>query len=120
MGVPRVALACPNNPKEFLVYVNKHKPCASLGPLFSSDGHFVTNDEEMAREFNNYIVNVFTVEYVDNIPDPVIIHAGENSLTDVDCAETEAKLNKLKSNKADGYDCFLPKVLEAVADNKIL
>ena len=49
-----VAFACHNNLKEFFGYVNKHKPRAPLGPVFSSDGHLVTDDEEMAREFNNY------------------------------------------------------------------
>ena len=68
-----------------------------------------------AREFNTYFINVFTVEDVDNIPDPVIVHAGENTLTDIDCAEPEfeAKLKELKPDKAAGSD-GLPKVLKAV------
>ena len=45
----RVALACHDNPKEFFGYVNKHKPRAPLGPVFSVDGHLLTNDGEMAR-----------------------------------------------------------------------
>ena len=85
----RVALACHDNRKELFGYVNKHKPRALLGPVFSSDGHLVTDDEEMAREFINYISNVITVEDVNNIPVPVIVHAGENPLTDIDCAEPE-------------------------------
>ena len=114
----RVALVCHENPKEFFGYVNKHKPCAPLGPVFSVDGYLLTNDEEMAREFNNYFSNVFTVEDVDNIPDPVIVHAGEKTITDIDCAEpeVEAKLKELKPDKAAGSDGFLPKVLKAVVD----
>ena len=71
----------------------------------------------MAREFNTYFSNVFTVEDIDNIPDPVIVHAGENTLTDIDCAEpeVEAKLKELKPDKAAGSDGFLSKVLKAVA-----
>ena len=113
----RVALACHDNPKEFFGYVNKHKPRAPLGPVFSVDGHLLTNDGEMAREFNTYFSNVFTVEDIDNIPDPAIVHAGENNLTDIDCAEpeVEAKLKELKPDKAAGSDGFLPKVLKAVA-----
>ena len=111
----RVALACHDNPKEFFGYVNKHKPRAPLGPVFSVDGHLLTNDEEMARELNNYFSNVFTVEDVDNIPDPVIVHAGENTITDIDCAELEVEA-KLKELKPDG---FLPKVLKAVADGVV-
>ena len=96
----RVTLACHNNPKEFFGYVNKHKPRAPLGPVFSVDGHLLTNDEEMAREFNTYFSNIFTVGDIDNIPDPVIVHAGENTLTDIDCAkpEVEAKLKELTAS----------------------
>ena len=117
----RVALACHDNPKEFFGYVNKHKPRAPLGPVFSADGHLLTNDEEMASEFNTYFSNVFTVEDIDNITDPVIVHAGENTLTDIDCAEpeVEAKLKELKPDKAAGSDGFLPKVLKAVAGGVI-
>ena len=117
----RVALACHANPKEFFGYVNKHKPRAPLGPVFSVDGHLLTNDEEMAREFNTYFINVFTVEDVENIPDPVIVHADENTLTDIDCAEPEVavKLKELKPDKVAGYDGFLPKVLKAVADGVV-
>ena len=75
----------------------------------------------MARLFNNYFSNVFTVEDVDNIPDPVIVHAGENTIIDIDCAEpeVEAKLKELKPDKAAGYDGFLPKILKAVADGVV-
>ena len=114
----RVALACHDNPKEFFGYVKKHKPRAPLGPVFSADGHLLTNDEEMAREFNIYFSNVFTVEDVNNIPDPVIIHAGENTITDIDCAKPEVKV-KLKPDKAAGSGGFLPKVLKAVADGVV-
>ena len=70
---------------------------ATLGPMFSSDGHLVTDDEEMARVFNTYFCR--------NIPDPVIIQAGENNLTDIDCSEpeVEVKLKELKPDKAASY-----------------
>ena len=64
-----------------------------LDPVFSSDGHLITDDVEMAGEFNSYFSNVFTVEDVDNIPDPAIVHAGENTLTDIDCSEPEVVLS---------------------------
>ena len=117
----RVALACHDKTKEFFGYVNKHKPRAPLGPVFSFDGHLLTNDEEMAREFNNYFSNVFTVEEENNITDPVIVHAGENTITDIDCSkrEVQAKLKDLKTDKAAGSDGFLPKVHKSVADGVV-
>ena len=48
----RVAFACHDNHKEFFGFVNKHKPITHLGPMFSTDWHLVTNDEEMEREFS--------------------------------------------------------------------
>ena len=47
----------------------------------------------------------------------VIVHAGENTITDIDCAEpeVEVKMKELKPDKAAGSDGFLPKVLKAVA-----
>ena len=65
----------------------------------------------MAREFNNYFSNVFTVEDVDNIPDSVIVHAGEYTITDIDCAEpdVDAKLKELKPDKAAGLTVSCPK-----------
>ena len=101
--------------------MHNHKPRAPLGPVFSADGHLLTNDEEMDWEFNTYFSNVFTVEDIDNIPDPVIVHAAENTLTDIDCAEpeVEAKLKELKADKAAGSDSFLPKVLKAVASGVV-
>ena len=56
---------------------------------------------------------MFSMSWVDNIPDPVIVHVSENTLTDV-CSEPEvkAKLKKLKFNKAAGSDRFLLKGLD--------
>ena len=42
--------------------------------MFSSDEHLVTDDEEM--ESNTYLSNASTVDDVDDIRDPVIVHAG--------------------------------------------
>ena len=104
----RVTLACHDTPKDFFGYANRHKPRTPLGHVFSFDGHFVTDGEVMARELNNYFSNVFTVEDVDNIPDPVIVRAGENTLTNIGCAvrpvpEVEAKLKELKPDFPPSY-----------------
>ena len=63
--------------------------------------------------------NVFTVEDVDNIPDPVIVH--ENTLIDINCTEPEVEenLKELKPNKAAGSEGFLPNVLKAAANGVV-
>ena len=67
------------------------------------------------------ILAMFLLYDVDNIPDPVIVHAGENILTGIDCAEpeAEAKLKELKFDNAVGSDGFLSKVLKAVAEGVV-
>ena len=109
----RIALACLDNHKEFFGFVNKLTQGELLGPAFSSKGRLVTNDDEMAWEFNTYFINVFTVGDVDNIPDPVTVYACKNNLTGIDCSEPKVEA-KLKPDKAAVSDGFLPKVLEAV------
>ena len=84
--------------------------------MFSSDGHLVTDDEEMPRGFNTNFSNIFTVDDVDNIPDPAIVYAGENTLTDNDCAKLEVVAKELNPDKAIGSDGSLPKALKALAD----
>ena len=112
----RIALACRNNPKEFFGYVNKHRPRAPLGPVFSDGGDLVTEDYAIARELNDYFASVFTMEDVEDVPDPVLHGGRSESLVSIDChgPEVEAKLKGLKPDKAPGSDGFLPKVLKAV------
>ena len=57
------------------------------------------------------------VENMDNLPDPVVVHAGD-TLRSRDCHESEilTKLKELKTDKAPGPDGFLPGVLKAVAE----
>ena len=97
--------------------VNKPTPKTPQGPVFSSDGHLVTDEEENVRDFNTYFSNVFTVQGFDNIQDPVIYLAGESTLTDIVCnePEVETKLKELKPDKVASSGGFLPKVLKAVA-----
>ena len=73
----RVAFSCKDNPKEFFGYVNKQRPRAPLGPVLSDNGQLVTSDRDIATKFNNYFSSVFTLENINNIPNPVVVHAGE-------------------------------------------
>ena len=113
----RVAFSCKDNPMEFFGYVNKQRPRAPLGPVLSDNGQLLTSDRDIATEFNNYFSSVFTVENMNNIPDPVVVHAGD-TLRSIDCHEPGIleKLKDLKPDKAPGPDGFLPRVLKAVAD----
>lgn len=114
----RVALACRDNPKEFYGFVNQHKPRTPLGPVMSDAGNLVTSNAGIAREFNSYFTSVFTVEDVVNIPAPVVVYDGLDTLSEIRCTVPEivAKIGDLDPNKAAGPDGFLPKVLKAVAD----
>ena len=112
----RVALACHDNSKEFIGYINKHKPCAPLGPVFSTGWALVGQWMRRWPENSINTLAVFSLLQM-NIPDPVIVHAGENTLTDIDCAEPEFEA-KLKPDKAAGSD-GLPKVLKPVADDVV-
>lgn len=115
----RVARACRNNPKEFYRFVNSHKPRTPLGPVMSDDGTLVTNNADIAREFNEYFSSVFTVEDLHEVPEPVIVYDDVNTLNEIRCTVPEivAKIGELNPNKAAGPDGFLPKVLKAVADS---
>ena len=90
----RVAFSCKDNSKEFFGYVNKQHPRAPLGPVLLDNGQLVTSDRDIATEFNNYFSSVFTVENLDNLPDPVVVHAGD-TLRSIDCHKPEI-LEKLK------------------------
>lgn len=114
----RVCRACRDNPKEFFVYVNSHKPRVPLGPVVDDNGFLVTSDAQIASEFNNYFVSVFTTEDVANVPNPVITYNGEDSLVEIRCTESEIeeKIKALNPNKAPGPDGFLPKVMKAIVE----
>ena len=79
--------------------------------MFSNDWHLVTGEEEMAKEFNNYFSNVFTVEDADNIPDPVIVHAGKYTLIIIGSAEpeVEAKLKEMSLTSRQALAASCPK-----------
>ena len=54
-------MACYDNPKEFFGCVNKHTLRAPLGPMFSSDGQMVTDDEGIAREISTPTLAMFSL-----------------------------------------------------------
>ena len=97
----RFAFSCKDNPKEFFGYVNKQRPRAPLGPVLSDNGQLVPNNRDIATEFNNYFSSVFAVENMNNLPDSVVMHAGD-IFRSIDCHEPEilTKLKDLKPDKA--------------------
>jgi len=112
----RVALTCKDNPKEFYAFVNRHKAGRSLGPLKTATGDVLTEEGEMAEEFNSYFASVFTVEDV-RAPAPVVVYEGAERLEEVGISleEVRACLEQLNPHKAPGPDGFLPKVMREVA-----
>ena len=71
--------------------------CCLVSSLLGNVVRFLSSDRKIATEFNNYFLSVFTVEYVNNLPDPVVVHAGD-ILRSIDCNELGI-LNKLKDPK---------------------
>lgn len=110
----RVALTCGDNPKEFYAFVNRHKVRKPLGPLQAAGG-LLTEDGELAEEFNRYFTSVFTVEEAGE-PAPVLVYEGV-VLEEVEFGEEEVldRLTDLDPHKAPGPDGFLPKVMREVA-----
>ena len=72
------------------------------------------------HRFNDYFASVFTVEKLDNIPEPDKIFSGleTEKLIDisVDGATVRKKLDKLRSNKAAGADDLSPRILNEIKD----
>ena len=58
----------------------------------------------LRKDTCNYFASVFTVENMNNLPDPVVVHAGD-TLRSIDCHEPEIleKLKHLKPDKAPGF-----------------
>jgi hypothetical protein len=105
--------------KSFFSYVkSKAKIKTKTGPLIDKDGIKIDSTLEMSEMFNEYFASVFTVENVQDIPEGEKIFKGteEEKLRDFIVTEdmVEAKLQKLRSDKAAGADDMSPRFLKMI------
>ena len=87
---------------------SKSKVKMKVSPLVDVNGQAVTSLLEMAEEFNKCFASTFTEEYVNHVQDADEVFRGmpEETLhdTEVNADTIQAKLSKLRTDKAPGAD----------------
>ena len=91
-----------------------------VGPLKDKDGKIITDDECAANQLNDYFCSVFTVENLDNVPQPKQIYQGseQDCLSNllVRTEDVKQKLDKLKTDKSPGVDEIHPMMLRELRE----
>ena len=106
-----------NNCKSFYAYVrSKQRTKDRVGPLINDLGTVVEEDGEAANLLNDYFSNVFTMENMNNIPEPMKFFQGivaDEGLLSIHITRdlVERKLEQLKIDKCPGLDEIHPKLL---------
>ena len=99
---------------------SKSKVKTKVGPLVDSKGQAVTSNSEMAEEFNKSFASTFTEEDVNRVPDADEVFRGttEETLHDVEVNTDviQAKLSKLRTDKAPGADGMSPWLLKEIQE----
>jgi hypothetical protein len=103
--------------KSFFAYVkSKKRSKVAVGPLKDDRGNVVSDDKETAKIMNSYFASVFTVEDIQNIPEPVDFFESYSDIQklkyfQITEDEVKSKLNNLKVNKSPGPDDIHAKLL---------
>ena len=89
--------------------------CRKVGPIKDSLGSLVTKDKGVFCLLNNYFSSVFTLEDIQDIPEPIKHFKGdmdtEGLLISLTTPELVAnKLEKLNANKCPGLDGLHPRI----------
>jgi ribonucleases P/MRP protein subunit RPP40 len=106
-----------NNCKSFYAYVrSKQRTKDRVGPIINDQGTIVEDDGEAANLLNDYFSSVFTMENMNNIPEPIKFFQGivtDEGLLSIHITSdlVERKLEKLKVDKCPGLDEIHPKLL---------
>ncbi len=91
-----------------------------VGPPKDKDGKIITDDECAANQLNDYFCSVFTVENLDNVPQPKQIYQGseQDCLSNllVRTEDVKQKLDKLKTDKSPGVDEIHPLLLRELRE----
>ena len=105
-----------NDSKSFYAYVrSKQRSKTRVGPLKDDSGEIVTDNLVASNLLNNYFASVFTIENLQNIPEPIKVFKGkqEDFLSDIVINEeiVKRKLDMINVNKSQGPDGIHPKLL---------
>jgi Reverse transcriptase (RNA-dependent DNA polymerase)/Endonuclease-reverse transcriptase len=105
------------NKRPFYAYVRAStKTRQGVGPLRDRDGKTVTENENMADLLNETFGKSFTREDAENVPDPEVIHRGENlDNIHVTVREVREKIRRLKKFSAPGPDGIGPGLLQEIS-----
>ena len=99
---------------------SKSKVKTQVGPLVDSKGQAVTSNSEIAEEFNKRFASTFTEEDVNRVPDADEVFRGtpEETLHDVEVNTDviQAKLSKLRTDKAPDADGMSPWLLKEIQE----
>ena len=107
--------------KSFYSYVRSVQRCKDkVGPLKDMDGNVITDDECAANHLNDYFCSVFTVENLDNVPQPKQVFQGSeqdclNKLV-ISTDDVKLKLERLRTDKSPGVDELHPMLLRELRD----
>ena len=115
----KLAINIKDDIKSFYAYArSKTKGKVKVGPLKSSIGETITDNDEICEAFNTFFASVFTSQDVSNIPQVEQVYKGALSgrLSDVhlDLDMVKAKLMTLRADKAPGADDLHPRYLKEV------
>ena len=105
--------------KSFYNYMkSKQKRNTKIGPLKNNQDIMVTDNKETAEMLNKYFGSVLTQEETKNIPEPMLLFAGnqEQMINTVDITEeiVVKMLKSLKEDKTPRVDEMHPKFLKEV------
>lgn len=122
----RLAGNIKNDSKSFFAYVrSKQRTKVTVGPLKNQSGDVISDNKTAADVMNDYFASVFTVEDVNNIPEPV---KNFNSTLEMDKLnhieiyeqDVRNKLESLKINKSPGPDGIHAKLLYELRDELVI
>jgi hypothetical protein len=100
--------------RKFTKYVkSKTKSKTTIGPLITKEKKILTEGKEMAEELNKFFASVFTIEDMQNLPDPEPELVGHQMSTiKVSEQDIQRKICKLRKDAASGPDMLSPRLLQ--------
>ncbi len=103
--------------RKFTKYVkSKTKSKTTIAPLITKK--ILTEGKEMAEKLNKFFASVFTIEDVQNLPDPEPELVGHRMNTmKVSEQDIQRKIRKLRKDAASGPDMISPRLLQQLENS---